>query len=152
MIKIFDFGIMETLKQGVKYLFSVGGNAVKETLKKIGNKIVHVMSGARCNHLQILDVGTKVGFPNAKMEELVEIQETVMICENGVCEGVCNLPTEEPEPCEYVFRVSDSCNIVFEEAEEDKPKSKPKISEKGKYYVTVNQEDNEEEEENDGET
>jgi hypothetical protein len=88
-IKIISQSIIETLKRGTKYLFSVGGNAVKETLKKIGEKIVHVLSGARCNHLQIVDVGTPVGFPDAKMEKLVEIQETIMMCEGGVC-GSCN--------------------------------------------------------------
>jgi hypothetical protein len=90
-IKIISASIIETLKQGTKYLFSVGGNAVKETIKKIGDKIIHVLSGARCNHLQIVDVGTPVGFPNAKMEKLIEIQETIMTCEGGVC-GSCSHP------------------------------------------------------------
>lgn len=92
-IKIISQSIIETLKQGTKYLFSVGGNAIKETVKKIGEKIVHVLSGAKCNHLQIVDVGTPVGFPDAKMEKLVDIQETVMICEGGICH--CPEPKKE---------------------------------------------------------
>jgi 16S rRNA G527 N7-methylase RsmG len=37
------------------------------------------MIGAKCNHLQMVDAGTKVGFPNAKVEELVEINETILL-------------------------------------------------------------------------
>lgn len=85
IIRIINKSFVERLKNGVKFLFSVGGNAVSETIKKIGNKIVHVLHGARCNHLQMLDVGTPVGFPNAKTERLIEINETVMICEGGLC-------------------------------------------------------------------
>lgn len=87
-IRITAQGMIEALKQGVKYLFSVGGKAVSETIKKIGDKIIHILHGARCNHLQIVDMGTPVGFPNAKMEELIEINETVMICEGGLCHCV----------------------------------------------------------------
>jgi len=105
-IKIISASLIETLKHGTKYLFSVGGNAVRETLKRVGNKIVHVLHGARCNHLQILDLNTPVGFPDAKMEKLIEIQETVMICENGVCS--CEKP-------DLIFRIYDSVNFTFEE-------------------------------------
>ncbi len=77
-IRIVSQGLIETLKQGVKYLFSVGGIALAETVKKIGDKIIHILHGAQCNHLQIVDMGTSVGFPNAKMEKLIEINETVM--------------------------------------------------------------------------
>jgi len=77
-IRIISQGLIESLKQGVKFLFSVGGVALAETIKKIGDKIIHVLHGARCNHLQILDLGTAVGFPDAKMEKLIEINETVM--------------------------------------------------------------------------
>ena len=86
VIKIISQGLIEALKQGVKYLFSVGGHAIAEVKKKIGNRIAHVLKGAKCNHLQIVDVGTPVGFPNAKMEKIVEINETVMICRDGICE------------------------------------------------------------------
>jgi len=78
-IKITSQGLIETLKQGVKYLFSVGGIALSETIKKLGDKIIHVLHGARCNHLQIVDMGTSIGFPAAKMEKLIEINETVML-------------------------------------------------------------------------
>lgn len=92
-IKIISQSIIETLKRGTKYLFSVGGNAVTETIKKIGEKVIHILSGAKCNHLQIVDIGTPVGFPDAKMEKLVEIQETVMICEGEICH--CPEPKKE---------------------------------------------------------
>lgn len=81
VIRIINQGLIEALKQGVKYLFSVGGNAIGETIKKVKDKIIHILHGTRCNHLQILDMGTPVGFPNAKMEKLIEINETVMVLE-----------------------------------------------------------------------
>ena len=84
-IRIINQGLIEALKQGVKYLFSVGGNAISETIKKVKGRIIHILHGARCNHLQILDMGTPVGFKNAKMEKLIEINETVMVCEGGLC-------------------------------------------------------------------
>lgn len=93
-IRIVNVGMIEALRSGVRYLFSVGGNAVSETLKKIKGKMVHVLHGVKCNHLQILDKGTPIGFPNAKMEKLIEINETVMICEGGVCK-VCNSPKKK---------------------------------------------------------
>lgn len=86
IIRIVNSGLIETLKRGTKYLFSVGGIAISETVKKIGDKIVHILHGARCNHLQIVDTTTPVGFPEAKMERLIEINETVMICQDGVCD------------------------------------------------------------------
>jgi len=91
VIRIFNEKLISALKKGVRYLFSIGGQAISETIKKIGNKIVHVLNGARCNHLQLVDKGTPVGFPSAKMEKLIEIQETVMICEGGICriDGPC---------------------------------------------------------------
>lgn len=85
IIRIICSSIIETLKRGTKYLFSIGGIAISETVKKIGDKLIHILHGARCNHLQMVDVGTPVGFPNAKMERLIEINETVMICQDGVC-------------------------------------------------------------------
>jgi hypothetical protein len=86
IIRIVNSGLIETLKRGTKYLFSVGGIAISETVKKIGDKLVHILHGARCNHLQIVDTNTPVGFPEAKMERLIEINETVMICQDGVCD------------------------------------------------------------------
>lgn len=85
VIRIFNNKMITALRKGVKYLFSVGGNAISETIKKIKGKLIHILTGARCNHLQIIDMGTPVGFPDAKMEKLIEIQETVMICSGGVC-------------------------------------------------------------------
>ena len=85
IIRIINQGMIEALRQGVKYLFSVGGKAISETIKKLKGKLVHILHGAKCNHLQIVEIGTPVGFPNAKMEKLIEINETVMVCEGGLC-------------------------------------------------------------------
>jgi len=117
IIKIMSASIIETLKRGTKYLFSVGGNAITETIKKIGEKVVHVLSGARCNHLQIVDVDTPVGFPDAKMEKLIEIQETVMICEGGVCH--CPQPEQQtkrkPKISDETIEYTDGVNLEWEE-------------------------------------
>jgi hypothetical protein len=86
-IRITAEALIEKLKKGAKYLFSVGGIAVSETAKKVGDKIIHVLHGARCNHLQIVDANVPVGFPNAKIERLIKIDETVMICEGDQCGG-----------------------------------------------------------------
>jgi len=85
IIRIINQGMVEALRQGVKYLFSVGGNAISETIKKVKDKLIHILHGAKCNHLQIVEMGTPVGFPSAKMEKLIEINETVMVCEGGLC-------------------------------------------------------------------
>jgi len=78
-VRITSKDIIERLKKGLKFLFSVGGNAsFSEVVRKAG-KVVHRMIGAICSHLQMVDIGTKVGFPNAKINTLVEINETVMI-------------------------------------------------------------------------
>jgi len=93
IIRIINQGMIEALRQGVKYLFSVGGNAISETIKKVAGKLIHILHGAKCNHLQIVEMGTPVGFPNAKMEKLIEINETVMVCEGGLCE--CQKPKKK---------------------------------------------------------
>lgn len=113
IIKIISSSIIECLKSGTKYLFSVGGNAIGETIKKIGERVVHVLHGARCNHLQIVDVGTIVGFPNAKMEKLIEIQETVMICENGMCQ--CVGQKGKPKISDETFVYNNGEDVEWEE-------------------------------------
>lgn len=78
-IRVINKELIDKLKKGTKFLFSVGGVAqFTEVVKKAG-KVVMRMVGALCNHLQMVPSGVKVGFPNAKMEELVEINETVML-------------------------------------------------------------------------
>ena len=84
-IEILNESLIQALKNGVKFLFSVGGNAVKQIVKKIGGKLVSVMYGARCNHLQIINPDTKVGFPKATVERLLSINETVMMCKDSLC-------------------------------------------------------------------
>jgi len=83
IVKIINDSLIQRLKKGTKFLFSVGGHAIRETLEKIGDKVIHVLSGAKCNHLQIVDLDTPVGFPNAELEKVLEINETVMIIGKG---------------------------------------------------------------------
>lgn len=82
VIRILNQSLVQKLKSGKKFLFSVGGHAISETLKNIGGKIVHVLEGAKCNHLQIVDSNVSVGFPNAELEKVLEINETVMLFGN----------------------------------------------------------------------
>lgn len=108
IIRIINQGMIEALKQGVKYLFSVGGNAISETIKKIKGRIVHILHGAKCNHLQIVEMGTPVGFKNAKMEKLIEVNETVMVCEGGLC----HLPEKKKTKKRIVIVVEETIEIT----------------------------------------
>lgn len=105
--------IIESLKSGSKFLFSVGGVAQFGKLIKKGGQHIQKLYNALCTHLQMVPSGTKVGFPNAKLEKIVEIQETVMVCEDDVCSilgdikeyygescGVCQ-SSKEGAPYEY---------------------------------------------------
>lgn len=90
IVKIFitdkTLALVEALKRGGKFLFSVGGIArFGETLIDKAGKIIQRLYNAVCTHLQMVPAGTKVGFPSAKLEEVIEIQETVMLCEDGNC-------------------------------------------------------------------
>jgi|GEM_PF-4651763 len=99
-IRITASNLIDKLKKGIKFLFSVGGNAIQETIKKIAGKTIHILHGAMVNHLQILDLGTPVGFPDAKIEKLIEINETVMICEGGLCYCKSEETGEKPQNIE----------------------------------------------------
>lgn len=107
-IRIIAESLIETLKRGTKYLFSVGGIAISETVKKVGDKIIHVLHGARCNHLQIVDASVPVGFPNAKMEKLIEINETVMVCEGALCHCV-----GRPSQAKRKMKIADNQEIFI---------------------------------------
>jgi len=100
IVRVTDQGLIETLKQKVKYMFSVGGIAdfaenVKEGGKQLINKFgrpIIKLYNAVCTHLQLLDGDPKkAGFESAKMERLIEINEsalqtgTIMVCEHGTC-------------------------------------------------------------------
>lgn len=80
-ILITSKSLIKKLKKGIKFLFSVGGVAEFAEVIQRGKRIVKRMVNALCNHLQIVDVGTKVGFPNAKVERVIEINETVLFVE-----------------------------------------------------------------------
>ena len=77
-ILITSKSLIKKIKKGIKFLFSVGGVAEFAEVIRRGKRIVKRMVNAFCNHLQIVDVWTKVGFPNAKVERLIEINETVL--------------------------------------------------------------------------
>jgi len=81
--RIWDQGIIETLKSGTKYLFSVGGVAEFGKWIKDGVKYILKLFNAKCTHLQMLPNDPEgAGFPSAKMEKLIEINESVMYIED----------------------------------------------------------------------
>ena len=86
IVRIWEKGIVDTLKNGAKYLFSVGGIAdFAEVLQK-GKQLFQRLHNAVCTHLQLLPNDPQgAGFPTAKMHEVIEINESVMKvqCESG---------------------------------------------------------------------
>jgi len=103
--------LVESLKKGGKFLFSVGGVARFGKLIEKAGKKVQKLYDAICTHLQMVPSGTPVGFPNAKLEEIVEIQETVMVCEGDVCSILKEIKTCYGESCSV-------CNVETTETTE----------------------------------
>jgi len=87
IIKVTNRSVIEKLKNGFKFLFSVGGVAQKERflgkVNKAGKKVRELI-GTVVQHLQLIPSGknifgqSKVGFESAKMERVLEIQESAM--------------------------------------------------------------------------
>jgi len=89
IVRIWDQGIIETLKKGTKYLFSVGGMADFGKMVKKGGKFFTKLYNALCTHLQLLPNDPEgAGFPSAKMHKVIEINESVMLAqgETKVCD------------------------------------------------------------------
>jgi hypothetical protein len=76
-LKIYSKELVNRLKRGEKFLFSIQGTADKAVQK---SNVRHML-GAVVNSLQMVPFGTNVGFPNAQMEKLVSLQETVLFTE-----------------------------------------------------------------------
>jgi hypothetical protein len=88
IVRIWEKSIIDTLKNGAKYLFSVGGIADFAEVIQKGKQLFQRLHNAICTHLQLLPNDPKAaGFPTAKMHEIIEINESVMIsqCDGGVC-------------------------------------------------------------------
>lgn len=87
IVRIWEKSIVETLKAGTKYLFSVGGIAKDFKIIQEGKRIFTKLIDAICTHLQLLPETTPAGFPTAKMHKVIEINESCMICEcqHGSC-------------------------------------------------------------------
>ena len=86
IVRIWDKGIIDTLKAGAKYLFSVGGVAEFAEVVQKGKQLFQRLHNALCTHLQLLPNDPQgAGFPTAKMHEIIEINESVMKiqCDNG---------------------------------------------------------------------
>jgi len=95
--------IIAQLKNKAKFLFSVGGKAqFAEVVRKAG-RLVMRMVNAVCNHLQMVPKGTTVGFPNARIEKIIEINETCV--RNYICLGKksCYLSYEETCPVDVLI-------------------------------------------------
>ena len=86
IVRIWDKGIINALKNGTKYLFSVGGIAEFSEVVQKGKQLFQILHNAVCTHLQLLPNDPQgAGFPTAKMHEVIEINESVMKvqCESG---------------------------------------------------------------------
>lgn len=78
-IRITDLGLIDKLKRGTRFLFSVGGIAnIVETIRKAG-RIIKKKLGCIMTHLQIVDADTNVGFPSAQIERVLEINESILL-------------------------------------------------------------------------
>lgn len=81
-ITIFNETLIEKLKRGIKFRFSVGGICeFIEVVKKAG-RIVKRMVDAVCSHLQILDPTVRVGFPNAEVERILKFNESILLIDH----------------------------------------------------------------------
>lgn len=103
--------LIEALKAGTKFMFSVGGVAKTFNLIKRGKEVFTQLIGAVCTHLQLLDNNPeKAGFKSAKMLKLLEINEsvlntgTIMICEDDSCRILKGVAAEFGECSEEKFR------------------------------------------------
>lgn len=79
-VKITSRTLIDKLRRGLRLLFSVGGSAdYEESVKDENGQTVNILHNAKMEHLTIVPRDTKVGFPKAKMLELIELNETVML-------------------------------------------------------------------------
>ena len=108
VIKITKKSLIDKIRNGVKFWFSIGGNAISEAVRKVKGKLVHFLKGINPNHIQMVDVGTPIGFKNAKLDKVLEVNETVLFCKSGKCEVV----REKEEDLEVEIEGSD--NYEFE--------------------------------------
>lgn len=108
IVNFTDKDIITQLKNGVKFLFSVGGVAqFGETVRRGVTRLYNAV----CTHLQLLpDNPSGAGFPSAKIHKVIAINESVMISRNREeCNGNC--PT-----CDGSCGVLGGIEETFEEA------------------------------------
>lgn len=88
IVKFTNGEIIDKLKKGAKFLFSVGGVAQFGEKVKMGARMVTKLYNAICTHLQLLPNNPRgAGFPNAKMHKVIEINESVMLTDPVDDEG-----------------------------------------------------------------
>lgn len=109
VIKITKKTLVDKIRKGVKFWFSVGGNALSEVVKKVKGKLVHFLKGINPNHIQMVDVGTPIGFKDAKLDKVLEINETVFFCSSGKVKVVKEKPEED-----LLVEIEGSDNYEFE--------------------------------------
>ena len=69
--------IISALKKGKKFLFSIMGFSESFERVKIKNRIVKKLKNITVTSLQLLPLGTNIGFNQARMDKLLSVQETV---------------------------------------------------------------------------
>lgn len=81
-ITIYNTALIDKLKKGIKFLFSVGGIAQFVEVVKRAGRTVRRMCDAVCSHLQILDPSVKVGFKDAKVERVLKFNESCLFIDD----------------------------------------------------------------------
>ena len=121
IIRITETKLINMLKRGRQFLFSVGGSAksaVQKTYSKLTDKIISVLHGAKINHLQMADANTPVGFPSAKIEKILSINETVLLCNSEFCS------TELSKTPMRLYRQDEELNLWLQKQHQKKKQKK----------------------------
>lgn len=107
VVHIWNKNIIEKLKAGVKFLFSVGGVAQFTKAVKKGKQIFTTLYNAVCTHLQLLPNNPKgAGFPTAKIHKILEINESYILTDDNL--KLCDMNGK--------CRILNGIKVEFEEA------------------------------------
>lgn len=124
IVLIWAKNFVDRIKAGEKFLFSVGGVAKFAEVIQIGKKLFTKLHDAVCTHLQMLPNNPSgAGFPSAKMEKVIEINESVLftndiqVCHAGICKVLKGINDEFEEAKALEKEIDDQ--IIMEIVAED---------------------------------
>lgn len=98
IIKVTSRKLINRLRMGERFLFSIMGDASKaiEKILNTGRKVRELIN-AKISSVQMLEYGTNVGFPDARMDEQISIQETVLFVDEDIFLSSLNEFLQTPE-------------------------------------------------------